>query len=152
VAGGLLVADAKWYNAGLCFDCSQCGNCCSGPPGYVWVTREDMARIARFLGHPEERLNKEYVRRVGLRFSLREKTGGDCVFLTRQNGRAGCSIYPVRPMQCRTWPFWNSNLKSPDAWNEAHRLTCPGMNRGKHYDLVQIEAIRNARTLDDAKL
>jgi Fe-S-cluster containining protein len=52
-----------------------------------------------------------------------------------------CTIYPVRPLQCRTWPFWTDNLSSPDAWNRAAQ-TCPGMNRGKQYDFVSVEEIR----------
>src|SRR5437763_101054 len=39
----------KWYGAGLRFNCTQCGNCCSGGPGYVWLTVNDMQRIAQFL-------------------------------------------------------------------------------------------------------
>ena len=35
----------KWYQAGLRFGCTQCGNCCSGPPGYVWVNREEIRAI-----------------------------------------------------------------------------------------------------------
>jgi Fe-S-cluster containining protein len=139
----------KWYRDGLCFECTQCGNCCSGPPGYVWVTKADVARIAKFLGL-DGRLGKKYVRRVGLRHSLTEKKDGDCIFLTRKDGRTSCSIYPVRPIQCRTWPFWTTNLASQDDWNEAHRSTCPGMNKGRHYDLVTIERIRKARTFDEA--
>jgi len=50
----------------------------------------------------------------------------------------------VRPLQCRTWPFWNQNLRSTDTWNQAHE-TCPGMNTGKFHDLAAIEAIRTRR-------
>jgi hypothetical protein len=49
-----------------------------------------------------------------------------------------CSIYPVRPVQCRTWPFWNINLKSPDNWN-TEAMTCPGMNCGELHDFESIE-------------
>ena len=132
----------RWYTAGLRFECTQCGNCCSGDPGYVWATKEEVARIAEFLGRPDGWLDKQQLRRVGLRYSLTEKANGDCIFLKRANGKSMCSIYPVRPGQCRTWPFWNSNLKTPEAWAAAAG-TCPGMNNGKHYDLVQIEVSRS---------
>ena len=29
---------SDWYEDGLRFSCSQCGNCCTGPPGAVWFT------------------------------------------------------------------------------------------------------------------
>ncbi len=131
----------KWYQEGLSFECTQCGNCCSGEPGYVWATKDEVKGIARFLGRPDDWLGKEHLRRVGLRYSLTEEPGGDCIFLERKGGKIGCSIYSVRPLQCRTWPFWTGNLRSIDAWNEAH-LTCPGMNQGKHFSFVAIEEVR----------
>jgi len=146
------MAREKWYRVGLRFECIRCGRCCSGAPGYVWVTRIDIARIARFLGREDGRLDKGTVRRVGLRYSLTECRDGDCIFLVRENDTIRCSIHPVRPLQCRTWPFWTSNLRSSDAWNEAHRTTCPGINRGKHYDFPQIERLRKARTCEDADI
>ena len=138
-----VINEKVWYAQGLKFECSQCGNCCSGSPGYVWLTPEDMAKIAAYLKIPFDEFTSVYVRRVGARYSLIEKPDYDCVFLTRAGGKAGCSIYPVRPMQCRTWPFWTSNLKSPAAWSNAS-AGCPGMCDGDapRYGLEHIEACR----------
>lgn len=134
-----------WYAAGLSFECRQSGNCCSGAPGYVWVTKAEIEAIARFLGKTDGKLDKTHLRRVGLRHSLTEKKGGDCIFLERKGGCISCRIHEVKPQQCRAWPFWDSNLKSPEAWNEAGR-SCPGINRGGKYTYVQIEQIRINRT------
>ena len=134
----------KWYVAGLNFTCTQCGNCCSGPPGRVWVTKEEQRKIAEFIGHEDGKLTSKHVRRVGLKHSLTEKEGGDCTFLKREDGKAMCSIYPVRPLQCRTWPFWGDVLRTPDSWN-ATATTCPGMNTGQRYDFVQIETRRTQK-------
>jgi len=142
-------AKDKWYQDGLKFTCTQCGNCCSGDPGYVWATKEEIRRIAEFLGRPDGRLDKKHLRRVGLHYSLTEKPDGDCIFLTRENGKTGCSIYPVRPLQCRTWPFWNENLRSRESWESVARSKCPGMNTGQHYTLVQIETARTNRQRND---
>jgi len=132
----------KWYMGGLRFSCTQCGNCCTGAPGYVWLTREEISRIARHLGRDDDWLPNEMLRRVGFKYSLTEKANGDCVFLiSTGNSHRGCAIYPVRPLQCRTWPFWSINLKSPAAWAEASRK-CPGVNTGKFYDFADIEEIR----------
>ena len=133
-----------WYRDGLSFTCTQCGNCCSGPPGYVWVTAKDVRAIASFLGRSDGKLGKEHIRRVAFRTSLVEKPDGDCVFLKRENGRALCSIYSVRPLQCRTWPFWDHNLKSKKAWDSAAE-NCPGMNKGQLYNFVAVEDIRLRR-------
>jgi Fe-S-cluster containining protein len=134
--------NGQWYAAGLAFECRQSGNCCSGEPGYVWVTKAEIAAIADYLQRPNGQLGKRYIRRVGLRTSLKEKPDGDCVFLERgAGGCTTCRIHPVKPTQCRTWPFWDSNLKSPQHWNDAAR-TCPGMNQGPRHDFVTIETQR----------
>ncbi len=135
----------KWYAGGLRFTCTQCGRCCTGAPGYVWVTREEIRGIAAFLERDDGWLPDHLLRRVGFRYSLAERPGGDCVFLVSQGGTRGCAIYSVRPLQCRTWPFWTINLKSPAAWAEAAE-TCPGMNNGRHHDYIQIETLRTKKS------
>jgi Fe-S-cluster containining protein len=131
-------ADKKWYAAGLHFECQQCGNCCSGVPGYVWVNDEEALAIAAFLKMPIEAFAKKYLRKVGKKVSLIELPNYDCVFLTRSEKGIGCSIYPVRPEQCRTWPFWHYNLESPDDYIE-NTKRCPGINRGRLFTLQEIE-------------
>jgi Fe-S-cluster containining protein len=149
-AGPAISADfamgEKWYQSGLKFTCTQCGNCCSGDPGYVWATKDEIKGIAKFLGNGNQWLDKAHLRRVGTRYSLTEKANGDCVFLKREAGKALCTIYPVRPLQCRTWPFWTENLRSEAVWQSIHERVCPGMNHGAHHDFVQIETVRKQRT------
>lgn len=129
-----------WYSAGLSFTCTQCGNCCGGAPGYVWVQQDEIDKIAANLNLDVETFTKQHVRRVGWRRSLLEKPDGDCEFLRRgPDGKAQCSIYEVRPVQCRTWPFWKSNLSSPRDWERASR-GCPGINTGQHHALPVIQA------------
>lgn len=140
-----------WYADGLKFKCTQCGNCCTGAPGYVFVNQKEIDAIAEFVGRADRGLTKKHLRRVyGNSYSLTEDpNNGDCCFLkTTPDGKRTCSIYPVRPLQCRTWPFWDDLLESPDAWDFAAD-GCPGMNRGKTHDLVQIRVRLNARDWDD---
>ena len=141
--------EQAWYQDGLKFTCTQCGNCCSGAPGYVWITTEDRQKIAAFLGLPGGDLNEHFMRRVGVRYSLTEKPGGDCVFLREMDGKRICGVYPVRPRQCRTWPFWTNNLRSPETWDKASR-DCPGMNHGRHYGFVAIEDVRVSNSWEGA--
>lgn len=124
-----------WYAAGLRFTCTQCGDCCTGDPGYVWVSLSEREQIAGFLEIPLERFEQEYVRRVGDRQSLREWPDGDCVFF--DNPTRACTVYPVRPVQCRTWPFWERNLRSPESWSRACAI-CPGSGKGRLYQVEEI--------------
>ena len=163
-------SSGAWYADGLKFTCSQCGNCCTGGPGFVWISREEIGRLAEFLGLTPQDTVEKYCRRVNGQFSLKEFRNArgeyDCVFLKEQKvarppggagghdeavtlTRRGCSIYPVRPLQCRTWPFWDSNLASRSAWDRAAQR-CHGMNHGRrHFTREQMEALRDAKDWPD---
>src|SRR5205085_3136626 len=94
-----------WYADGLAFTCSQCGNCCTGPPGYVYISRVGIQRLAEHLKLPVEQGIETYCRPVVSRYSLKEKRcpgGYDCIFLQEGGKQRQCSIYPVSPLQCRT--------------------------------------------------
>lgn len=141
-----------WYQNGLHFTCTQCGNCCGGAPGYVWVEDHEIQAIAAYLGIDPAEFRRQHTRRAGPRRSLHEHPDGDCVFLERlPNGKSACAIHPVRPLQCRTWPFWKSNLRSQHAWDRAAR-NCPGMNTGQHHPLPVIQAALRENTLRDLPL
>jgi len=152
--------DRPWYEDGLHFTCTQCGACCTGPPGYVGFTDDEAAAIADFLDIDEDDFYRRYTHVVNGVRSLQEVPaargrGYDCVFLIeREDGTRGCSIYPVRPTQCRTWPFWPENLATEEDWRRAARH-CPGMARGldnppqgKFFSVEQIRIIRDGH--DDA--
>jgi Fe-S-cluster containining protein len=114
--------DDPWYRDGLAFACTRCGACCTGAPGYVWVNEEEIARLAEHRGETVERFSSRFVRRVGNRYSLVERPGGDCIFWSRE---AGCTVYEARPVQCQTWPFWPENIADRAAWDRVCRV-CPG--------------------------
>ncbi|MBI3407027.1 MAG: YkgJ family cysteine cluster protein [Planctomycetes bacterium] len=123
-----------WYADGLRFRCTRCGACCTGEPGYVWLSDEETAAIAVYRKEPLEEFIAVFTRGVGRQRSLREKVDGDCIFYDREQG---CTIYPVRPRQCRTWPFWESNVATPEDWEETCAV-CPGSGQG---DLISAEEI-----------
>ncbi|CCB85802.1 uncharacterized protein jhp_0259 [Parachlamydia acanthamoebae UV-7] len=115
--------NSSWYAQGLSFECTGCGQCCTGAPGYVWISKEEIANLATHLNLSLDEFSKRYVRKVGDRFSLKEhpKTF-DCVFLKENK----CSVYSLRPKQCRTFPWWPQLLKSKQDWEEAS-IHCEGI-------------------------
>ena len=123
-----------WYKNGLKFRCTQCGDCCTGDPGFVWVTEEEIAAICNFTGEKPEEFKSLRARKYRSQYTLREKANGDCVYYEKGKG---CEIYPVRPAQCQTWPFWESRAGTPEAWEETCRI-CPGSGKG---DLISPEEI-----------
>ncbi len=123
-----------WYEDGLHFRCTRCGNCCTGEPGHVWVDDAEIADIAEHRAEPVEEVIGLYTRLAHRGRTLREKNNGDCVFFDR---KVGCTIYPVRPRQCQTWPFWESNVQTREEWKRTCRI-CPGAGQG---DLIPAEEI-----------
>ena len=92
------------FNPKACEECG--GKCCIGESGYIWVNREEIKNIAKFLNLDVEEFMFEYLRKVDYRYSLKEIKKGnsyECIFF--EDGK--CKIYEVRPTQCRTFPFWD---------------------------------------------
>lgn len=134
------MTEKPWYHQGLRFECTGCGDCCTGSPGYVWVNKEEIWGLAEQVGEEDlERFEKMYVRQIGIRKSLKEYSNGDCVFFDNQTRK--CKVYSARPRQCRTWPFWDSNVRDEQAWRETCQA-CPGSGKGKLYQLAEIEQQR----------
>lgn len=134
----------KWYDDGLQFECTQCGKCCSGAPGYVWVNKDEIAALADEIGETDlDTFEKKYVRWVGIRRSLKEdeNSNWDCVFFDNQ--KRVCRVYNARPRQCRSWPFWDSNLRAEEDWERTCEF-CPGSGEGKLYSLSEIEQQRSS--------
>jgi len=67
------------------------------------------------------------------RLSLKEKSNFDCIFW-----KDGCTVYRARPLQCRTFPFWDNVVCSPEAWKTAGGA-CPGIDTGELYSREEIE-------------
>lgn len=130
-----MAVEGPWYRDSLRFTCTQCGRCCTGDPGYVWVTRREVAALAALVGLGIDEFGERYLRRVGRRYSLVEKANYDCVFYD-----GGCTVYPARPRQCRTFPFWPENLKTRKAWEEVES-ECPGASQGRLYAPEEIRRI-----------
>ena len=133
-----------WYHDGLRFECTQCGACCSGDPGYVWVEQNEIDAMADVMNLSVDKFESQFVRRVGAQKSLREYPDGDCILLDPQ--QRTCLVYQARPIQCRTWPFWDSTIETKKAWRETCE-ECPGAGKGKLYTFEEIEVQRKQKSV-----
>jgi len=115
---------------GLRFECTGCRQCCGGSPGYVWLSKLDIDDLSPSLGLSVDDFIASYCKKVrteqGYAISLRETRDYSCIFL----GEQGCDIYAHRPIQCRTYPFWDEILTGPDAW-QREGDSCPGIDAGR---------------------
>lgn len=114
----------------LRFACQQgCIRCCD-VKGFVYLSETDVKRAAEFLKLDQAEFEQRYVIRFRHVIRLRKPLDSQCHFLTE----GGCSIHPVKPTQCRLYPYWPELVETAKAWNEAGKF-CPGIGKG---DLVQI--------------
>lgn len=116
-----------WYKDGLRFKCTQCGKCCTGQPGFVWVEQDEITAMASICNLSEKTFKIRYIRKRENRLALVEKKNAqgesDCIFLKDKK----CQIYQARPKQCRTFPWWKENLHTEESWKIA-ALSCEGIN------------------------
>lgn len=109
---------------GLRFKCTQCGMCCTGGPGAVWLDEKDIQRLMDHLQISRELFLKNYTRRLGKRISLTEDPDNyDCVFLKGKK----CSVYEARPDQCKVYPWWPDVTATQEAW-EYEKVRCEGID------------------------
>ncbi|MCU0662258.1 MAG: YkgJ family cysteine cluster protein [Myxococcota bacterium] len=135
-------ARPRFYDAGIAFECIACGRCCEthGDYSYVYLADADIDAISAYLGV----LRHELLERTCLSedgWVFLKSTSSDCLFL--RDGR--CLIYPVRPKQCATWPFWFENLRSEETWNGPVRACCKGIGEGRLHSALEVESIARAR-------
>lgn len=138
-----------WYSSGLKFTCKLCGHCCSGEPGYVFLSKDEIEHISSYLGLAEEEFLNKYTRLIDrgtyYDISLKEREDYSCIFLSDK----GCSIYPVKPLQCSTYPFWDY-LLSDKALFYAEREACPGIGEGELHSEKEIrEQLDKAKKRDN---
>ena len=110
------------FNADACATCQ--GRCCTGESGYIFVTKSEIENIASLLEMEVNDFRVKYLFQKGYKFSIKEYKFNDsyeCVFYDRESN--GCKIYMARPLQCKTFPFWDYFKTRVDELKKE----CPGI-------------------------
>lgn len=155
------------------FKCQRCGTCChhKRPSEFdelipsdrlkefweksnlIYLTEEDIRNISRETGrdpsyfvdtlfeydgkivHVDES-NKNIILDFPV---MKSKLDTTCVFYEN-----GCTIYSVRPIACRLFPFRVEEQTTPDGdiiLNIAGNASCPGVGKGKMADRALLERL-----------
>ena len=126
------------------FHCTMCGICCTGK-GEVWVTSEEVDKIATHLGLNSQaflaRYTKQYDRIPGHHL-LKNKQDLElsCIFLEDKK----CSIHTCRPAQCRTYPWWPELMES-EGWQREKAEICEGFDHPEAGELDLVSAAMQLR-------
>lgn len=124
------------------FYCTRCGKCCTGTdddPAIVMVSPDEITAIMQYTGLEREAIARPFPQS----FTMHDKEVTFEWALVHQESRCrfytdgACSIYPVRPWICRTYPFMltDGNLDEPSC--------CEGLGRR----ISPIEATKIAHDL-----
>lgn len=132
----------KFFRRGLRFECHQCGNCCTFPGGAVYATEDQFRAIAIRLKISFSQFLTEYTKNHDGFVSLKSTYAGPCIFYDR-----GCTVYDVRPTQCRTYPFWPENLADESRWDRSGK-TCAGIGTGRTWSYDEIREVLYANDED----
>ncbi|MGP1586865.1 MAG: YkgJ family cysteine cluster protein [Treponemataceae bacterium] len=130
----------SFYNSGLKFSCKKCSHCCRGEPGYVYLSKNDLNNLISVFSVSKAQFISLYCRWVpyydgSYVLCLKEKDSYDCILWKND----GCSAYQMRPVQCKTYPFWTHLMKDKNEW-ENEKLNCPGIDCGKFHSKEEIKA------------
>ena len=102
------------------FECRRCGDCCRGYGGTA-VDETDIRAIAAYLDMDPDTFRERYCVAGRTRPSLVQQPNGYCAFWDQL-----CTIHPVKPRMCRSWPFIKSVLVDVKNWRVMAGM-CPGI-------------------------
>jgi hypothetical protein len=130
------------------FQCQPGCTACCEQPGDVYLTAEDRDRIAADLDLTPVQFEQRYCETVDGDLRLSTPDAPACHFLVA----GGCSIHHVKPLQCRTFPFWPEHVRVKSAWKGLSRY-CPGVGVGEILPIDQIRGPANecAQAFEDVE-
>ena len=123
----------------LRFECTKCGLCCTtrGEYAYVYLNPAELRRIAAYLGIGAAEFRRRYTKRDEYGWTQLSFAAESCVFLDE---RGRCSVHPVRPTQCRTFPFW-PEFVTPGGFSEEVKGLCEGIDQGPVWPEAEVRSL-----------
>ena len=102
------------------FKCQECGDCCKGYGG-TFITEKEIETIAAYIHTDPDTFVENYCQISGGKRILAQVEDMYCIFWDGL-----CTIHPVKPRMCKTWPFIESILVDTSNWYIMASL-CPGI-------------------------
>jgi uncharacterized protein len=129
------------------FECVACGRCCRRP-GDVFLEPEELEAAARHLGTTtDDLIDGLSLTPQDAGYHAAVTSDSPCPFLEGDL----CSIHPVKPSQCRTYPFWPEIVADATSWR-SEAPHCPGIGRGKVYSRRDVRALMRGQGRTDEEI
>ena len=122
------------------FECSRCGLCCGDTEQKtrtILLLESEATAISTETSLPKQAFTKQITDKKPYCYEMKKNSEGKCFFL-RDNQ---CSIYTLRPLICRFYPFELKFGTDQNQYVFNFTLECPGVSRGKRMSRRDFEAL-----------
>jgi Fe-S-cluster containining protein len=120
------------------FSCSRCGLCCKDTKQktrHILLLEAEAKILASHTSRDVTDFSFQIADKLPFEYEMKKTSEGKCVFLKKSR----CTIYQMRPLICRFYPF---ELKF-DKYKQLHvfdfTLECPGIGQGKDFSIIDFE-------------
>ncbi len=114
----------------LLFECSKCGLCCGDTKQkirHVLLLESEANEISTETGLPKRDFTKQITDKAPYYYEMKKDQEGKCFFLKKRQ----CSIYVLRPLICRFYPFELKFDKEKNKHVFNFTFECPEIGEGK---------------------
>jgi Fe-S-cluster containining protein len=116
------------YPKNVSFICHQCGRCCGDTEDivrHILLLKTDVASISNKLLLRDKEFAEEISGFEPYIYEMKKTEFGKCFFLENNT----CTIYEIRPLICRFYPFQLENLGN-NMYSFSYTSKCMGIGKG----------------------
>ena len=127
------------YPANIRFECNRCGLCCGDTPQktrHILLLTSEAEEISKETCQPIANFAVEIKDKMPYSYEMK-KSEGKCFFLKENQ----CTIYTLRPLICRFYPFQLTFDKNQQTHIFDFTLECPPINQGKAFKRKDFEML-----------
>jgi Fe-S-cluster containining protein len=116
------------YPAAVRFQCVKCGKCCGDTKEktrHILLLRTEAEQITKATLQPTSEFTVKIKDKAPYSYEMKKTEDGKCVFLENNC----CTIYAVRPLICRFYPF-ELKIAHSGKYTFLYTSECSGINKG----------------------
>ena len=117
------------YPAKIRFSCNRCGICCGDTiqkTRHILLLESETTKIQTETAQPIGDFSEQIANKAPYIYEMK-KIEGKCIFLKDNQ----CTIYELRPLICRFYPFELKFSSDQDRYLFTATLECVGIGKGK---------------------